>query len=45
LKQHPFFAGIDWEKLERRELTPPKLDSLQEDEIEMPLVSYLTTKY
>jgi len=39
LRNHPFFAGIDWEKLERREITPPKLDSLQEDEIEMPLPS------
>lgn len=23
VKSHPFFAQIDWEKLERRELVPP----------------------
>ena len=23
IKQHPWFAGIDWEKLEKKELKPP----------------------
>lgn len=23
VKNHPFFAKIDWEKLERKEITPP----------------------
>jgi len=23
IKQHPWFAGIDWEKLDRKEITPP----------------------
>jgi hypothetical protein len=23
LKEHPFFSGIDWAKLERREVKPP----------------------
>ena len=23
IKQHPFFKGIDWEKLEKKELNPP----------------------
>jgi len=23
IRQHPFFASIDWEKLEAREVTPP----------------------
>jgi len=39
LRNHPFFAGIDWEKLERKELMPPKLDALADDDIEMPLSS------
>ena len=41
LRNHPFFAGIDWENLERKELTPPKLDALAADDIEMPLVKIL----
>jgi hypothetical protein len=23
IKNHPFFSSIDWEKLERKEITPP----------------------
>lgn len=24
IKEHPFFEGIDWEKVYRRQLKPPK---------------------
>ena len=41
LRNHPFFAGIDWEKLERKELMPPKMEALADDDIEMPLVRIL----
>lgn len=37
LRNHPFFAGLDWEKLERKEIDPPPLEALDEDEIEMPI--------
>ena len=40
LRNHPFFAGLDWEKLERKELDPPPLEALDEDEIEMPIVIF-----
>jgi len=38
LRNHPFFAGVDWEALEGKEIEPPMLDALDEDEIEMPIV-------
>lgn len=40
MRNHPFFAGLDWGKLERKELPPPSLDPLDADEIEMPIVSF-----
>ena len=40
LKKDPFFKGIDWEKLARKELKPPKLNPI-EDDIEMPVVSLI----
>lgn len=32
IKSHPFFADIDWEKLHRRELTPPFIPVIGEGE-------------
>lgn len=40
LRSQPFFAGIDWEKLERKEILPPYLEPLDEEDIEMPIVSF-----
>jgi serine/threonine protein kinase len=31
-KVHPFFEGIDWVKLEKKELTPPFVPETDEDE-------------
>ncbi len=38
LKKHAFFKGIDWEKLERKEIIPPQLEPLEEDEISVAIV-------
>ena len=38
LKNHPFFASIDWKKLEAKEIIPPYLEPLEDDVIEMPVV-------
>jgi len=40
LKKDPFFNGIDWEKLLRKEIQPPKLN-IVEDDIDMPVVIIL----
>lgn len=33
LKNHEFFEGIDWEKIEKKEYEPPILDEDFEDEL------------
>jgi len=38
LRNHPFFATIDWKKLEAKEVIPPYLEPLNEEDIEMPVV-------
>lgn len=35
IKRDPFFAGIDWDGLLRKEYPPPKLDSISDDEEEL----------
>ena len=32
IKAHPFFAGLDWEKLAQRELTPPFVPNLNDND-------------
>ena len=32
IKKHPFFAILDWNRLMRREITPPVLLSMDDDE-------------
>jgi len=39
LKKDPFFEGIDWKKLERKEVTPPKLDPVEDDDGDSPVVN------
>lgn len=39
LRNHPFFASIDWEKLERKEILPPKLEPLDDDFADTPVAS------
>jgi len=29
IKEHPYFAGLDWERLSRREITPPYIPSVK----------------
>ena len=32
IKEHPFFASIDWEKLAKKELEPPYIPKLENEE-------------
>jgi len=41
LKKDPFFKGIDWEKLQRKEIPAPKLGPIDDDDIDMPMVSFI----
>jgi len=40
IKNHPFFAGIDWDKLLKKEIKPPYLDPIEDDELDIPLVVF-----
>ena len=40
IKRHPFFKGIDWKKMMKREITPPIYLSMEESE-ENEEVKYL----
>jgi len=40
LKNHRFFASIDWKKLEAKDVVPPHLEPLGDDVIEMSVVRY-----
>lgn len=32
IKKHPFFDGVDWEKVLKKEYDPPELVEIEEDE-------------
>lgn len=38
LKNDPFFKGINWEKLAKKEIEPPKLNILEDDEQDLTVV-------
>ncbi len=38
LLKDPFFKGLDWNKILNKEIPPPKLASMEDDDIEMPMV-------
>ena len=40
LKNHPFFDGINWKKLERKETVPPHLEPIEDEELAVPIVSH-----
>jgi len=37
LKNHPFFDGINWKKLERKETVPPHLEPIEDEELAVPI--------
>ena len=39
LLKDPFFKGLDWNKILNKEIPPPKLASMEDDDIEMPMVN------
>jgi len=45
LKKDPFFKGFDWDKLQRKEIPAPKLDPIDDDDIDMPMVKTLKIAY
>ena len=45
LKNDPFFKGIDWEKLARKEIPPPPLNTLEEEDSDVVLVSSFLDKF
>ena len=38
MKQHPFFKSINWQRLERKQVPPPVLLTMDEDDVEKELV-------
>ena len=41
LKNDPFFKGIDWDKLAKKQIKPPELNIFEDDENDVPLVIFI----
>ena len=45
IKNHPFFAGIDWEKALKKEYPPPEAELLEDEENFSEVNKYKEIKY